>query len=110
MLFSVGLQSSLLVSSSSLSLARRANLLLCAFLAQFVETDNCFWFADVVASRSCAGVSYLYDLLYLSEWLRGRVKETFRGTMQITPAFLYNLVQRAIGWSVGETIVSRDTL
>ncbi len=106
MLFSVGLLSSLSVSSSSLSLARRANLLLCAFLAQFVETDDCFWFADVVASRNRAGVSHLYVLLYLSKWVRGRVKETFRGTVLTTPALLYDLVQWAISWFAGGTIIA----
>ena len=85
-MFSVGMLSSLSVSLSSLSQARRANLLLCAVLAQFVETEDCFW------------------------W-RGRVTETFRGTVLTTNALLYNLiVQWAIGWSVCGTIIAEGVL
>ena len=122
-MFSAGMLFSLSVSSSSLSQARRANLLLFAALAHSADILDCFqasWvacnivleklfaaillhggncdcFAHVVASRNRAGVICLHVSLSLSVWWLGRVKETFRGTVLPTNALLYNLVRWAIG-------------
>ena len=76
-------------SSLSSLLARSANRLLCRVADRvtartleqelsriFLITGNCFHCVFSLVSCSLAGVKCLYALMYLSEWLLGRVKET----------------------------------